>query len=180
MEAHLDEILMHRTFTFLCWEKLPLAFHHHHHHRHRHRHHSHHHAYSIKLSLQNLKIYSMRMQWCYGGKVSIKVCIVLADWWKGYLWRPQLEMWFVKFCYMICNRYFTSMAGGCNHDMYCFQNVKTQVGRKPLSYFVLATPYSFCNLNFCVTACQLKKRRKGRWHRKPTLSHFAVIWYAVV
>ena len=97
------------------------------------------------------------MQWCYGGKVSIIVCIVRADWWKGYLWRPQLEMWFVKFCHMICNMCFISMAGDSNHDTYYFQNVKTRVGRKPLSYFVLVTPYSFWSLNFCVTACQVKK-----------------------
>jgi hypothetical protein len=89
----------------------------------------------------------------------------------------QLEEWFVKFCHMICRRCFTSVAGDSNHDTYCLQNVKTRVGQKPLSYFVLATPYSFCSLNFCVTACQVKKRRKGRWHRKP---HFAVVWYAVV
>jgi len=91
---------------------------------------------------------------CSDVMVAIKVCIIWADWWNGYLWRPQLEMWFVKFCHMICNRCFTSMAA-----IYHFQNVKTWVGQKPLSYFVLATPYSFCSLNFCVTACWVKKKK---------------------
>jgi hypothetical protein len=102
----------------------------------------------------------MHMQWCYVGKVSIKVCIVWADWWKGYLWRPQLEMWFVKFYHMICNRCYTSMAGDRNHDMYRFRNAKTRVGWKPSSYFVLVTPYSFCSFNFCVTACQERREKK--------------------
>lgn len=44
--------------------------------------------------------------------------------------------------------------------MYHFQDVKTRVGRKPLSYFVLATPYSICSLNFYVTACQVKKMKE--------------------
>jgi hypothetical protein len=55
---------------------------------------------------------------------------------------------------------FTGMAADSDHDTYSFQNVTTQVGQKPLSYFVSAAPYSFCSLNFFVTACQVNKMKE--------------------